>query len=155
MSTRAFSTPAAGDPVARASARPRLHLLIAISLLVPLAGLAQTIDVSNEGYDPMRQITAQQMHPNVLLVLDRSGSLGFPIEFANTTYSTESTCGFTSTRNWGYDCSSRAVAGWYFNFASGISGYAAIAGDYSLNLSSATCTPRTGLGHGYWLPPEL
>lgn len=60
------------------AARPRIRILIALAGLViattwpsRLAGQSGL----SEGYDPMRQITAQLVKANLLIVLDRTGSM--------------------------------------------------------------------------------
>jgi hypothetical protein len=53
----------------------RRGVAIAAALLLAVAGLAQTLDPASEGYDPMRQISTQFVRPNMLIVLDVSGSM--------------------------------------------------------------------------------
>ncbi len=55
-----------------------LAALVAAALPAPLAGQTPT-----EGYDPMRQITAQLVKANLLIVLDTSGSMAW--DMAGTT----------------------------------------------------------------------
>ena len=53
----------------------RCTLAVGLSLLLAAPGLAATLRPSNEGYDLMRQITTQFVRPNILIVLDVSGSM--------------------------------------------------------------------------------
>ena len=53
----------------------RCTLAVGLSLLLAAPGLAATLHPSNEGYDLMRQITTQFVRPNILIVLDVSGSM--------------------------------------------------------------------------------
>jgi hypothetical protein len=48
------------------------------------AVVGQTISPATEGYDPFRQITTQILSSNLMIVLDQSGSLTFPMSFDNT-----------------------------------------------------------------------
>lgn len=53
----------------------RCILAVGLSLLLAAPGLAETLRPANEGYDLMRQITTQFVRPNILIVLDVSGSM--------------------------------------------------------------------------------
>ena len=53
----------------------RCTLAVGLLLLLAAPGLAATLRPSNEGYDLMRQITTQFVRPNILIVLDVSGSM--------------------------------------------------------------------------------
>ena len=48
---------------------------VLLSLLIAAPAPAETLHPSNEGYDLMRQITTQFVRPNILIVLDVSGSM--------------------------------------------------------------------------------
>jgi len=72
----------------RSALHPALALLTVFALAA--AAGAQTIDPTNEGYDPMRQISSQFVRPNILLVFDVSGSMAWD-EINNHTVGTDQT----------------------------------------------------------------
>ncbi|MEW6336538.1 MAG: hypothetical protein AB1625_03955, partial [Acidobacteriota bacterium] len=53
----------------------RVGLTAVLSAVIAAPALPYTIDRNNEGYDLMRQITAQIPRPNLLVVLDTSNSM--------------------------------------------------------------------------------
>ena len=55
----------------------KLGKMIFLTGIIMLASIASLCQPANEGYDPMLQITHQFAHPNLLLVLDVSGSMGW------------------------------------------------------------------------------
>jgi len=56
---------------------------IVIALLLAAAVFLSTGLMAGEGYDPMRVVTLQQVHPTLMLVLDRSGSTAFPAKIVS------------------------------------------------------------------------
>jgi hypothetical protein len=55
----------------------RCAIVAGLCLELAAPGLAATLNPSNEGYDLMRQITTQFARPNILIVLDASGSMAW------------------------------------------------------------------------------
>lgn len=64
-----------------------------------VAAGAQTIDPTNEGFDPMRQISTQFVRPNILLVFDVSGSMAWD-EISQHSVGVDTT-GSWLTASWG------------------------------------------------------
>ena len=120
----------------RAASRVVLGVLVALALAATSGWSQPYTDGTNQGYDPMRQITTQQLHPNVLLVFDRSGSLASPIVFN----SSRDSRGSSGSSYW---------SRWAFRYSSSINGTPLVAADYARSFSGQY--PTTGAGHGYWL----
>ncbi len=138
--------------------RVRLGLPVAIALVCavvcPSVGAA-TINPAQEGYDLMRQITTQQVHPAVLIVLDRSGSLTFPAAASPTT-----ACSGDPPSNynlcWSYDSGNNGYVWWGFSYKNTSDGWTMAgavpsAGDFTVSLGSTSFMPRSGAGNGYWV----
>lgn len=137
------------------STRSRRVLFVVAALAVAMAGVAgaQTINPANEGYDPMRQITSQFLPPNMMIVLDQSGSLGFTVSY-------------TRYDDW-YYVDNKSHMFWAFRPpGSNSSQYANVAADFSIdasrfthgngydgNYSCNSCSfyPAIGAGQGYWV----
>lgn len=98
------------------------------------------IDPTSEGFDPLRQITTQIFHPNVLLVLDKSGSLGFSVVNDIGVSGGNDSYNYSGTK---------AYMNWAFDYSSAINGNAQIMADWTMTYTSNK--PNNGVGHGYWL----
>jgi len=131
--------------------RQAVAMLVAFLLtgVTALPLKAQTIDPGREGYDPMRQITQQILPPNLMLVLDLSGSMANDI--AGNWVGVDSVGQPPSARwnvegiNCGCDSAGRGLRGLYFN--------GRIPGDGSSNGSAALAAVH-GDGFGASGPPE-
>jgi hypothetical protein len=112
--------------------------LLAVAFLVGPSLRAQ------EGWDPFKQATSQIVHPNILIVMDRSGSLSFATQF-------------TQYDQWDYDWSGNGFMMWAFYYNNSINGNGTTAADYSVQLNSRHIAyydpyaPYYGVGDGYWL----
>ena len=113
------------------------------ALLIAPSGTAgaQTIDPSKEGYDPMRQITSQFLPPNMMIVLDQSGSLGFTVSYDDD-WDSYSYVDDKSHMNWAF-----RPPGGHTTL------YANVAADFTIDTSRtyASFYPAQGAGQGYWL----
>jgi hypothetical protein len=107
-------------------------------LVLGLAGPAYSID--GEGFDLMRQITSQWVKPNIMLVLDESGSMAWPVERGSTSFPFEYVDGSGNSYygapqvNYDYSYTNRSAKGPFFR-----------------SCSDGHIHPNTGIGHGYWL----
>ena len=88
--------------------RTHRALALALAALVAAAAPAPLAGQSTEGYDPMRQITAQLVKANLLIVLDTSGSMAWDMP-GNTLGD-----GDSLTKYDGADISGEAVTGRLF-----------------------------------------
>lgn len=134
-------------------------LVVALTVLLAagaaLAQLTDPIDTEYEGYDIMRQITIQQLPPNMMIVLDQSGSLSASVDMDGG-----------SPDGWG---SYSGVYHSFWHYSYGFGGThtlamswndcAHISGDFEESLTgsgagdcgSYPVEPTGGAGQGYWL----
>ncbi len=140
--TRRFPIPVA--PRRRTTSTLVLALL-GVVLLSPASAPAE------EGFDLMRQITSQWLHPNIMLVMDRSGSMSFPVE---------------RSANWEWDDFATPSGGTYIFQTFAYPGAAdhvqvgswMVAADHTYRFSAGGLYddgevqfPSTGVGQGYWV----
>ena len=139
---------------------------LAALLLVAAAG-AQTIDPKREGYDVMRQITTQFLAPNMMIVLDSSGSLSFPVIFDDTSddWLTDTSSNPDMAHSWLHVKTTSAVAGstwdaclhigadYTVSYSGGIGGVNRTCRyrDRWGNWQNLDSYPHSGAGQGYWV----
>jgi hypothetical protein len=134
--------------------RPIMAGLIA-GLLLPALSRGQTIDPTTEGLDPSRQITTQILKTNLLIVLDRSGSLTFTAD-ASPANACSSNPPTNYNNCWSYDGSNYGYAWWEFKYTNAgstwsMAGAIPSAADFGISHSSASFLPQTGSGNGFWV----
>ena len=127
--------------------KPTARLLVLAVIWGTLVGLACPAQ-AQEGYDPMRQISSQIVHPNLLIVMDRSGSLSFAASF-DSNYD-----------DWNYDGSNNGHMYWAYS-EQGLTGFANITADFTVSdsnyeqgygsLFQGVPQPSSGAGQGYWI----
>ncbi len=110
----------------------------------------------SEGVDPMRQITTQFVHSNVMISMDTSGSLAFAVAMNN------------SVDDWNYDSNGNGHMFWAFSYTDTagdrFAGYANEVADWTITFTSTfgssvngyvttpfTAYPTSGAGQGYWI----
>jgi len=116
--------------------KARIPGSMAIALLiVPLLLWAPQSQAQDEGFDIMRLITSQWVHPNIMLVQDRSGSMAWSINGDNTYED------FGGTQADGLHLGSFTIeADYTVRFGRG-----------GLFDQSRTYFPQNGAGQGYWI----
>ena len=130
----------------RAPARGRLLLgSVVMAILLPAAAAA------DEGFDLMRQITSQWIHPNIMLVMDRSGSMSFPVVRSDgyrwDDRSTNSGSMYMFQTFAYAVASDRTVVGSWLIGPDATYRY----GDGGLYDDGEVQFPATGAGQGYWI----